>query len=268
MSAVRVLPDVQEEEDTRGVLLNEVGIAGLSYPVTVLGPDGTTQSTVAEAEMTVSLAESVRGTHMSRFVEVLHDARETIGPSACLALARTLRDRLDAEEARVRLDLPLFVERRAPVSDQRSLMRVDCRLEARSGTDERVVIGVSVPVTSLCPCSKEISDYGAHSQRGRVDIEIDDAAWSQGRPGIWPEELVAIADQAASAPIFPLLKRVDERHVTMAAYDKPAFVEDLARDTAVALREDPRVAAFSVAVSNAESIHDHEAVARLRWSRT
>lgn len=266
-ATIQPLPDVQEQTDTRDVALDEVGIAGLSYPVSVVGADGEVQSTVAEVDMTVSLASSVRGTHMSRLVEVLHEARHHVAPGTALEMAALLRQRLSADQAQVSLSFPLFVEREAPVSARLSMLRLDCRLDGHSGADgDTTRLGVVVPVTSLCPCSKEISDYGAHSQRGRIDITVVHARAS-GDADIWPEELLAIADAAASAPIIPLLKRADERHLTMAAYDKPAFVEDLARDVAVALRADRRVAAFSVAVSNAESIHDHQAVARVRWRR-
>ena len=124
-----------------------------------------------------------------------------------------------------------------------------------------------MPVTSLCPCSKEIADYSAHSQRGHVLVEVLDGRWSAGDSGLWPEELLAVCDRAASAPIYPLLKRPDERHVTMLAYDRPAFVEDLAREVALALKEDERVAGFDLEVVNQESIHDHQAFARLGWRR-
>jgi GTP cyclohydrolase I len=262
--ATQTLPDVQAQVDGREVALDEVGISGLSYPVCVLGPNGDSQNTVAEVEMTASLAAAVRGTHMSRFVEVLHDARERVTPATAVGMAQQLRQCLDAGKAQVRLSFPLFVEREAPVSGKHSMLRLDCRFEAESTADgDTVRVGVTVPVTSLCPCSKEISDYGAHSQRGQIDIVVESPAG--GRDCISPRELLAVADDASSAPIIPLLKRADERHLTMAAYDKPAFVEDLARDVAVALRADRRVAAFDIAVSNAESIHDHQAVARVRW---
>ena len=266
-TTMQALPDVQEQADTRDVALDEVGIAGLSYPIQVVGPDGAVQSTVAEVDMTVSLAPATRGTHMSRFVEVLHEARHRVSPGTALEMAALLRQRLSADQAQVSMRFPLFIEREAPVSAKRSMLRLDCLLAGDSGANgDTTRLGVVVPVTSLCPCSKEISDYGAHSQRGHIDITVVRAR-SSDNADIWPEELLTIADAAASAPIIPLLKRADERHLTMAAYDKPAFVEDLARDVAVALRADSRVAAFSVAVSNAESIHDHQAVARVRWRR-
>ncbi len=263
--ATQTLPDVQEQADARDVALDEVGISGLSYPVRVFGPAGDSQDTVADIEMTASLAATIRGTHMSRFVEVLHDARERVSPATAVEMAEELRRYLSADQARISLSFPLFVEREAPASGKRSMLRLDCRFEAESNANgDAVRVGVTVPVTSLCPCSKEISDYGAHSQRGRIEIVVESPGSSEGMS---PHELLAVADDASSAPIIPLLKRADERYLTMAAYDKPAFVEDLARDVAVALRGDRRVAAFDIAVSNAESIHDHQAVARVRWRR-
>jgi GTP cyclohydrolase I len=267
--AERMLPDVQTSGDKRGVALDDVGISGLRYPVRVRCADGSSQQTICEAQLAVALAASIRGTHMSRFVEALHKQREDISPSGVVAMARDLSAHLDADEAAIRLEFPLFIARKAPVTGQGALLGVDCVLMARlspTGTDVRV--GARVPVTSLCPCSKQIADYSAHSQRGYVLIEALDRCWPVGDPGLWPEELLAVCDQAASAPIYPLLKRADERHVTMLAYDRPAFVEDLAREVALALKADERVAGFDLEVVNQESIHDHQAFARLAWRRT
>lgn len=262
------LPDVQASGEHRGIALDEVGIAGLSYPLRVRDPDGLTQETVAEAELVVALAASERGTHMSRFVEALHEHRNAINAAGALSLARDLTTRLEAATALVRLEFPLFVERTAPISGAESLLRLDCGLAARSGgTGEELRLAARVAVTSLCPCSKEIADYGAHSQRGYIAVDVADRAWTAGADGLWFSDLLEIMDDAASAPIYPALKRTDEREVTMAAYDNPAFVEDLARDVALQLRADNRIEAFSLAVENQESIHDHQAVARVSWRR-
>jgi GTP cyclohydrolase I len=162
---------------------------------------------------------------------------------------------------------PLFVDRSAPVSGLAAPQRYEVRVTAATdGIEETVRVAVRVPVTSLCPCSREISDYGAHSQRGYVDLEVESPGWRTGE-GVWPEELFAYADAAGSAPIYPVLKRVDERAVTMQAYDRPAFVEDIARDVVVAVRGDERCVAWSVSVENQESIHDHQAVASVRGER-
>ena len=271
MSAVaeQALADVQASGESRGVALDDVGISGLRYPATVELADGSKQQTICEVQLTVSLAADVRGTHMSRFVEVLHERHEAFSPAGILAVAQELAMRLDAEEAGVRLAFPLFVPREAPVTGHEALLGIDCILAVRaSQAGAEVRVGAHVPVTSLCPCSKEISDYSAHSQRGYVKIDVVDRCWPVGGTGLWPEELLVVCDRAASAPIYPLLKRSDERHVTMLAYDRPAFVEDLAREVALALRADERVAGFDLEVVNQESIHDHQAFARLAWRRS
>jgi GTP cyclohydrolase IB len=270
LATAEALPDVHATGDARGVTLDEVGVAGLSLPVTVLDPDDGQHSTVAEADLAVALPAEVRGTHMSRFVEEAAAALGPVTPGAILELAHTLRERLDAPASKVQLRFPLFVERSAPVSGLSAPHRYESRLLAITDTtgreQARVFIAVRAAVTSLCPCSREISDYGAHSQRGHVEVEVESPGWLRG-DGLWPHELFAYADGAGSAPIYPLLKRSDERLVTMQAYDRPAFVEDIARDVVVALRADERCAAWSVSVVNQESIHDHQAVARVRGRR-
>lgn len=259
-----VLDDVQAQVDHRNVDIEAVGIADLRYPVTLTGRDGTAQRTVATIAMDVDLPGHVRGTHMSRFVEVLHDSADGLSPRGLPDVAAELRARLGSERARVVLDFPYFLERTAPVSGMRSLIDIEGRIAVSSGRETTTLeIAARVPVTSLCPCSKEISDYGAHNQRGHVELHVH---CSPSDP-VWLEDLVEAAEQAASAPIYPLLKRVDERHVTMQAYDNPAFVEDIVRDAAVALREDDRVLSFTASAANQESIHNHSAVARVRWER-
>ena len=270
LATADVLPDVHAMGDGRGVALDEVGVVALSLPVTVLAPDGDLQATVAEADLSVSLPADVRGTHMSRFVEEAATAGGPVTPGTVLELAHTLRERLDAPTSKVQLRFPLFAERSAPVSGLSAPHCYESRLfaitDATAREEARVFIAVRAAVTSLCPCSREISDYGAHSQRGHVEVEVESPGWLEGK-GIWPQELSTYADQAGSAPIYPLLKRSDERVVTMQAYDRPAFVEDIARDVVVALRADDRCAAWSVSVVNQESIHDHQAVARVRGRR-
>jgi GTP cyclohydrolase I len=262
------LPDVQAGSDERGVALDNVGISGLRYPVTVECADGSSQQTICEAQLAVAITAPTRGTHMSRFIEALHEQREALSPASILSMARGLADRLDTEKAAIKFVFPLFVSRAAPVTGQEALLGIDCTLASCFKIDgAEVRVGARVPVTSLCPCSKEIADYSAHSQRGHVLVEVLDSHWPTGVPGLWPEELLGICDQAASAPIYPLLKRPDERHVTMLAYDRPAFVEDLAREVALALEADERIGGFDLEVVNQESIHDHQAFARLKWRR-
>lgn len=257
--ATTSLEDVQGQSDIRGVHIDEVGICDVRYPIEVAGRRGV-QSTVATVHATVALAADTRGTHMSRFVESLAERNGPLDAQSCASLANDLCHRLTASEATVGFRFDYFIEREAPVSGLPGLVDLEATLEATAADTTTVRIGVRVPVTSLCPCSREISDYGAHNQRGRVEITV------VCRPGqcVAFEELVDLADAAASAPIYSLLKRVDERSVTMSAYEKPAFVEDIARDVALALNVDGRVAEYTVRVINQESIHNHNAVATVR----
>lgn len=253
------LEDVQGQVDTRGIAIDEVGICDLRYPVEVAGRRGT-QSTVATVHATVGLPADARGTHMSRFLEHLAERLGPLDPQSCALLAEGLCNRLESSEATIGFAFSYFIEREAPVSGLRGLVDLDATLEATASDTTTVRLGVSIPVTSLCPCSREISDYGAHNQRGNVEINV------VCRPGEWVsfEDLVDVADAAASAPIFSLLKRVDERAVTMTAYENPAFVEDIARDVVLALKADRRVSAYTVRVINQESIHNHNAIATIR----
>jgi len=271
MSAIAVdtLPDVHAAGDERGVVLDSVGVAGVVLPVNVLGPDGSREATVAEAELTVALAAEERGTHMSRFVQEAA-ALKPLTPATLVDLSASLRDRLDASASRVLFRFPLFVQRPAPVTGLSAPHRYEAWLGAEDDASDphgpRVRIGVRAAVTSLCPCSREISDYGAHSQRGHVEVEVEAPGWRDGK-SIWPQELFNYADQAGSAQIHPLLKRPDERAVTMLAYDRPAFVEDIARQVVLAVKADQRCATWNVTVVNQESIHDHQAIARVRGGR-
>jgi GTP cyclohydrolase I len=260
--------DVQSGPDTRHVAIDEVGIEDLAYPVHVRGKDGRQQRTVARVAMTAELAEHLRGVHMSRFVEVLHANAEEVSLASLPAIAAQIRERLGSASARLELQFSYFLERFAPASQMASLMEYECRLAAVSnGERSQISVEVRVPVTSLCPCSKEVSDYGAHNQRGYVEIEAT-SPWPAGdAAGLWMEDLIEVAEAAGSSPVYPLLKRSDEREVTMRAYDNPAFVEDIVRDVAVTLRDDVRVASFRVRATNQESIHNHNAVAQLHWER-
>lgn len=253
------LEDVQGQADVRGIVIDEVGICDLRYPIQVVGRRAA-QSTVATVHATVALPADARGTHMSRFVESLAERLGPLDPQSCATLAEDLCVRLETSEATIGFKFDYFIEREAPVSGLPGLVDLEANLEATANGVTTVRLGVRVPVTSLCPCSREISDYGAHNQRGHVEINV------VCRPGEWMsfEDLVDMADAAASAPIFSLLKRVDERAVTMTAYENPAFVEDIARDVVVALKADRRVAEYTVRVINQESIHNHNAIATIR----
>ncbi len=263
------MDDVQAHRDERRIPIDQVGVSDLRYPIVVLDKERERQHTVALLSLSVSLPHQFKGTHMSRFLEVLNEHQGEVTMRTIPTILHAVKKRLDAESARVEVKFPYFLERRAPVSAATGLMDYECSFVGVSnGKGEDFVLGVRVPVTSLCPCSKAISDYGAHNQRGHISIEV--RSFSDGDKGsalIWIEELIEVAEGSASAPVYPLLKRADERHVTMQAYDNPVFVEDMVRNVAAKLCEDQRVAWFRVHAVNHESIHNHGAFAEVIWSR-
>jgi GTP cyclohydrolase IB len=269
MDVQQALQDVQNNRDERGIAINHVGVTDLRWPVVVLDRQQGEQQTVATLTASVGLPHHFKGTHLSRFVEVLNEHRGEVTMRTLPAILRQLKARLDAESARIEVRFPYFLERVAPVSGCRALMDYECSFmgESNGGHDD-FVLGVRVPVTSVCPCSKAISDYGAHNQRGYISVEVRGVPEPDGAPAlIWIEELIDAAEQSASAPIYPLLKREDERHVTMQAFDNPMFVEDMVRAMALHLQSDPRVLWFRVRVVNHESIHHHNAFAEVEWGR-
>jgi len=219
--------------------------------------------------MSVGLPHDFKGTHMSRFIEVLEEHRGEMTMRTLPVILRALRQRLDADTARIEVSFPYFLERYAPVTAARGLMDYHCTFVGVSDAEhEDFVLGVRLPVTSVCPCSKEISDYGAHNQRGYLTIDVR----MVGRPSdaptwVWIEEIIDIAEASASCPVYPLLKRPDERYVTMRAFDNPVFVEDMVRNVAVRLKDDSRIAWFRVHARNEESIHNHSAFASTTWRR-
>ena len=263
------MEDVQGRRDEREVALDRVGVSGLRYPIVVLDRDHQKQHTVAVLKMSVNLPHEFKGTHMSRFIEVLNEHRGEITMRTVPVVLRDLRKKLDAESAHINLVFPYFLERRAPVSGASALMDYECSFDAAvNGGTDKFVFGVRVPVTSLCPCSKAISDYGAHNQRGYITIDVQTIRDPENNFAlVWFEELIDIAEQSASAPVYPLLKRADERHVTMQAFDNPVFVEDMVRNVALALRNDSRIAWFRIDALNQESIHNHSAFASVEWDR-
>jgi len=264
------LPDVQSRRDKRGIPIDHVGISNLRYPITVLDAQRGRRNVTATLTLSVSLPADFKGTHMSRFVEVLHKHCGELTLHTLPELLNDLKRNLEAERARAEVRFPYFLERRAPVTGACAFLDYECWFEAEANhRDSEFVIGVRAPVTTVCPCSKEISAYGAHNQRGIVQMRVASKRLIDGMPEIiWIEELVAIAEESASAPVYPLLKRPDERHVTMQAYDNPVFVEDLARNVSERLLEDARVAWFEVHVTNNESIHNHDAFARIERRRS
>lgn len=265
----RPLEDVQGRPDERGIDINQAGIRDLRYPITVLDRAQGEQQTVASLSMSVGLPYRFKGTHMSRFVEAIEAHHGEITMRTLPAILRELKRRLDAESARVEAKFPYFLERHAPVSGGKALMDYDCFFLGESnGPHDGFILGVRVPVTSLCPCSKAISDYGAHNQRGYVAIEVRPRRTADEELElVWIEELVEVGERSGSAPVYPLLKRPDERHVTMQAYDNPVFVEDIVRNVAEELRGDARISWFRVHAINEESIHNHNAFAEIEWTR-
>ncbi len=263
------MEDIQNSRDDRQWPIDQVGVSELRYPIVVLDRERERQHTVGRVNLSVSLPHHFRGTHMSRFVEVLNEFRGELTMHTLPRLLHRLKQRLDANAARAEVCFPYFLTRAAPVTGAEAIMDYECGFLGESnGCSDDFVLRVQVPVTSLCPCSKAISDYGAHNQRGHVTVEIKSVRGASGTPElIWIEEVIDWVEQSASAPVYPLLKRPDERHVTMQAYDNPAFVEDIVREVARRLRDDRRVAWFRVHVVNQESIHNHAAFARIEWGR-
>lgn len=259
------LPDIQAEPPAIPLALDEAGISDLRYPVTVQLGDGTRQHTVASVSFAASVAVDVRGVHMSRFVEILHEWHERISVATLHLLLEELRDRLGADTALARFVFPVFLERAAPVTGSAAYVPYDCGLEGFLRENQaQHTLTVRVPVKSLCPCSREISDYGAHNQRGTIEISVE---LSDSVDGIFLDfaDLIAVAEQAGSSQIYSVLKRPDERYVTMRAYENPAFVEDITRSVADVLRADRRVRSGRIRVVNEESIHSHNAYATIAW---
>ena len=253
-----LLPDIQSQADCRDLEIDAVGIKDLRYPISIQAHGGTVP-TIATLSMTVRLPASAKGTHMSRFVELLESRTEPLDHARFEALVREMLARLEAAAGTIEMRFPYFVTKTAPVSGVQSKLDHEvCWRGSASETGQYALrMRVTVPATSLCPCSKEISAYGAHNQRSHISI---DAALA-GEMAI--EELVSIAERSASCETYGLLKRADEKHVTERAYDNPKFVEDLVRDVALALDRDPRVKAYVVEAENFESIHNHSAFARI-----
>ncbi|HCJ91056.1 MAG TPA: GTP cyclohydrolase I FolE2 [Acidaminococcaceae bacterium] len=249
-----MLKDVQSEQDTRNIPLKRVGIKDLRWPLTLRDRQNGKQHTVARVSLAVNLPRDLRGTHMSRFVQCLKKL-DVVNLSALEEVLDDLKQSLEADSAYMRLTFPYFIEKKAPVSGLTSLMDLQCTFTMEKGEKFRQRVKVEVPVQTLCPCSKEISDYGAHNQRATASLEIEMAEF------IWIEELAEMADAGASSPVYGLLKRPDEKFVTEHAYENPRFVEDAVREIALRLEKDRRVTWYRVTVESMESIHNHNAFA-------
>lgn len=253
------IPDVQSRVDRRQIPIDQVGIRDILHPVLIGDGDGAPNRTVGRFQMTVGLSAAAKGTHMSRFVEILGTQREPLSVATFESFLRRMVKRLDARTGRVELRFTHFAEKTAPVSKVRSLLdyEVTFRGEIDAQDGYRFQLHVVVPVTSLCPCSKEISERGAHNQRSHISVTANLVS------DVWIEEIVRLVEREASCELFGLLKRPDEKWVTERAYDNPKFVEDLVRDVADALAKDRRISGYAVESENFESIHNHSAFARI-----
>ena len=256
--------DVAAESDSRGVELARVGIKDLHLPVMIREKNGGMARLLGQVDASVSLPHYERGTHMSRFVEILNQWSRKVVSSADLEdVLRELRQAFGASRARVSLRFKYFLRKAAPVSGTVSQLDYDCEFAGDlSQGDYRFTLGVAVPVLTLCPCSKEISDRGAHNQRSHVTITV------RTKSSVWIEEVVRVAEEQASSELYGLLKRPDEKFITEHAYDNPKFVEDMVRDVAAVLNADDRIEAYIVESENFESIHNHSAYALIERDKT
>ncbi len=263
-SSNATMPDVQSTADARRVAIDRVGVKDVVYPVRLATIDGGTQTTVATINMYVSLPHDRKGTHMSRFLEVLNEqSREALSPEHIPVITRAIRDRLDAESAHFTASFTYFIEKHAPVTGAPGLMNYEVTFECTaSDAGDDMVMHVAAPATSLCPCSKEISEYGAHNQRCRIEAAV------RTKSRVWIEELARLLERAASHPVYAVLKRPDEKFVTEKAHDNPKFVEDIIRDLAVMLDADDRITWYHITSENYESIHSHNAYAEIEKDKS
>ena len=250
------IPDVQGSPDTRNIAIDKVGIKGIRHPVRVRDRSQGEQHTVATFNMYVELPHNFKGTHMSRFVAILNNHEREITVESFREMLREMTALLEADAGHIEMTFPYFVRKASPVTGVKSFMDYEVTLVGRivSGSP-RIEVNVVVPVTSLCPCSKQISDYGAHNQRSHVTVTAATRGW------LWIEELIDMVESEASCELFGLLKRPDEKFVTERAYENPKFVEDMVRDIARRLNREERIVGYVVEAENFESIHNHSAYA-------
>ena len=253
-----LLPDTQNTKDIRNIVINQVGIKDILHPINFVNRDSESHPTIANFTMTVRLPENVKGTHMSRFIEILNDGECSFGIDTFMNLVQTVADKLDSSDAQIIVDFPFFRNKKAPSSGVESLLDYKVILTGSIVNGEpELTLKVVVPVTSLCPCSKSISKYGAHNQRSHITIE---AKAAKGET-IYLEDLIDLAEEKASSELYAILKRDDEKVVTERAYENPAFVEDIVRDIAVELNANKKVNFYCLESENFESIHNHSAYA-------
>ena len=256
------MQDVQGQEDGRALAIQQVGIKDIKQPLAIQDRDGQIQHTVANCCLYVDLAADKKGAHMSRLVELIQQPNRTLSCASFPKLLDEMRERLESQGASIELSFSYFRRKKAPESGIEGLIDYDVTLKGDLQANEsRYVLRVLIPVTSLCPCSKTISSYGAHNQRSHVTLEL------QSDQVIWLDEIIDLVEAQASSAIFSVLKRVDEKFVTEQAYDNPKFVEDMVRDVAIQLNKDARIRAYTLETENFESIHNHSAYARIEYRR-
>jgi GTP cyclohydrolase I len=253
------MKDIQNQRDTRNIPIDKVGIKNLRYPVTVRDKREGRQATVASINMYVDLPHDYKGTHMSRFVEMLHLLKTEVSLNRFSELLAQMKSLLNAASAHIEVSFPYFIEKKAPVSRVSGLMDYNCSIIGSSNQYDEVDLmsEVNVPISSVCPCSKEISDEGAHNQRGVVKLQ------TRFKRFIWLEDMIELVESCASCDVFSVLKRVDEKEVTEKGFANPKFVEDIVRDIAARLIQDSNITWFSVSAENFESIHNHSAYAHI-----
>lgn len=256
------MKDTQNQRDYRNITIDKVGIKDLRYPITVLDRRNGCQDTVATINMYVDLPHEYKGTHMSRFVEILNVLRPEVSLKKISDALDQMKKHLNAASSHIEVTFPYFIEKKAPISNSPGLMDYTCRLTGSSGPDGKIdfVSEVIVPVSSVCPCSKEISEAGAHNQRGEVRLSI------RFKKFIWIEDMIELVEKSGSSEVYSVLKRVDEKYITEYGFSNPKFVEDIVRDIAIKLKEDDNITWFSVSAENFESIHNHSAYAHIASS--
>jgi GTP cyclohydrolase I len=253
--------DIQNQRDHRRIEINKVGVKNIRYPVTVLDKAKGVQHTVASVNMYVDLPHRFKGTHMSRFVEILNKHKGDIAIKNLSKILMEMKSKLKAKTAHLEVEFPYFIEKEAPVTKARSLMEYICRFCGSSNENEDFYVGITVPITTVCPCSKEISQFGAHNQRSVVTVNL------RFKKFIWIEDIIQLVEDCASCDLYSILKRPDEKFVTEKAYENPMFVEDVVREVAKKLKKDANITWFTVESENFESIHNHSAYAYVERNR-
>jgi len=263
ISPVDIIADVQKMPSPRTIDIDKVGVKNISYPIVVLDKFNGTQHTVARINMYVNLPHRHKGTHMSRFIEILSECRRDISIKNIETILEETRKRLHAQSAHIEMTFPYFIDKVAPVSRSRGLMEYICTFKGSLDGDGTIdlIVGITVPITTLCPCSKEISSVGAHNQRGEVRVQV------RFKKFFWIEDLIRLVEESASCEVYALLKRQDEKFVTEKAYSNPMFVEDVVREIAYKLRQDQNFNWFAIESENFESIHNHSAYAYVEARR-